>query len=131
MDCFLLCMFLNQLTKGTSEIRLYSYNDLFKERGRKDCQLHLLINRLKHPLLIINVFSLKKSQEVIPSVFVFYFMCVPLLIVKPLCNMHGCLLYINTSISRLKELVNLQIKHTRTYLFSCTFLKTGRVIACK
>lgn len=102
MDCFLLCMFHDQLTKGTSEIKLYLYNDLFKEQGRKDCQLHLLINRLKHPLLVINAFSSKNSQEVIPSVFVFDFICVSLSIVKPLCNMHGCLLYINTSISRLK-----------------------------
>lgn len=131
MDCFLLCMFHNQLTKGTSEIRLYSYNDLFKARGRKDCQLHLLINRLKHPLLVINAFSLKKSQEVIHSVFVFYFMCVSLSIVKPLCNMHGCLLYIHSSISRLKELVNLKIIHTRMYLFSCNILKIGRIIASK
>lgn len=107
MDCFPLYMFHNQLTKGTSEIRLYSHNDLSKEQGRKDCQLHLLIINLKHPLLVINAFSLKKFQEVIPSVFVFYFMSLP--IVKPLCNMHGCLLYVNTSISRLKELVNLKI----------------------
>lgn len=127
MDCFLLCMFHDQLTKGTSEIKLYLYNDLFKEQGRKDCQLHLLINRLKHPLLVINAFSSKNSQEVIPSVFVFDFICVSLPIVKPLCNMHGCLLYINTSISRLKWLVKLKIMHTRMYLFSCTVLKIGRV----
>lgn len=67
----------------------------------EECQLHLFINRLKHPLLaIIAFFFPKKSQEVILSVFVFYFICMSPSIMKSLCNIHVCLPYIISSISR-------------------------------
>lgn len=97
----------------------------------EDCQLHLPIKSLEHPLLALIAFSSKKSQEVILCVcsLLHLYVCLHYKIIVQYAWMFVTYYfwYFQSLLSNLlRQLLNLKIMHTRAYLLNCTVLKNRK-----